>query len=259
MLTAMLLVSFTLSALAVVGAVGWLGRTDSPLVVVGAVALALALTALVLGRLVAMLPERPHMVRYPSTFWLVPGVAAVALLAPLGVPSVAHPPTHPSSSPAGTVRGFLGAVIDNDGVTACRYLTGRARAEAAGHACQGFFGGVSLRLGGRLMTTDAQLDRLSYVTRGHVVTVGGGRFVLARATPAARAEFMAPPTAWRISSNVRWLSRSSGRAAEAGRERRALPPCAATTRPGTRRRSARCGAPAGSRRTRTRSAPSSRL
>jgi hypothetical protein len=254
----MLLVSFTLSALAVVGAVGWLGRTGSPLLVVAAVALALALTAMVLGRLLAMLPDRPHAPAHPRAFWLVPGIAAAALLVPLGADSVAHPPVRPSGSPAGTVRGFLGAVVDNDGVSACRYLTGRARAEAADHACQGFFGAVNLRLGGRLVTSDGQLDRLTYTARGHTVTVGGRRFVLARATPAARAEFMAPPTPWRIASNVRWLSRSSGRAAATGRAPRARPPCAATTRRGTRRRSGRCGAAAGSRRTRTHSAPSSR-
>jgi hypothetical protein len=38
------------------------------------------------------------------------------------------------------------------------------------------------------------------------VTVGGRRFVLARATPAALEEFMAPHTPWRISSNVDWLT-----------------------------------------------------
>jgi hypothetical protein len=203
----MLLVSFALSALAVVGAVGWLGRTDSPLVAVGAVALAVALTALVLGRLAAMLPDRPRVLRHPSAAWLVPGIAAAALLVPLGLPSLAHPPFLPSGSPAGTVRGFLGAVVDDDGVTACRYLTGEARAEAADHSCQGFFGGVTLRLGGRAITSDAQLDRLAYATHGHRVTVDGARFVLTRATPAGRAEFMAPPTPWRIASNVGWLSR----------------------------------------------------
>jgi hypothetical protein len=213
----MLLVSFTLSALAVVGAVGWLGRTASPLVAIAAVALALVLTAIVLVRLAAMLPDRPRVLAHPRAYWLVPGIAAAALLVPLGVASVAHPMVRPSSSPAGTVRGFLGAVVDDDGITACRYLTGAARAQAADHDCQGSFGDATLLLGGHTMTTDAQLDRLTYVTHGRTVTVGGRRFVLTRATPAGRAEFMAPPTPWRIASNVRWLTRSFGRAVAADR------------------------------------------
>jgi hypothetical protein len=204
----MLLVSFALSALAVVGAVGWLGRTDSPIVAVAAVLLALALTGMVLARLAAMLPDRPRALRHPRASWLVPGLAAVVLLVPLGVPSLAHPPVRPGSSPRGTVRGFLGDVVDNDGVSACRYLTGRARGESAGGSCQAFIGAVSLRLGGHAITSAAQLDRLTYATRGHTVTVGGRRFVLTRATPAARAEFLPPPTPWRIASGVGRLSRS---------------------------------------------------
>jgi hypothetical protein len=88
----MLLVSFTLSALAVVGAVGWLGRTDSPAVAIAAVALVLVLTTMVLARLTGMLPERPRALAHPHAYWLVPGIAAAALLVPLGVPSIAHPP-----------------------------------------------------------------------------------------------------------------------------------------------------------------------
>jgi hypothetical protein len=203
----MLLGPFTLSALAIVGAVGWLGRTRSPFVAVAAVALAVALTTMLLGRLAGMLPDRPRPLRHPAVYWLVPGVAAAALLLPLGADSIAHPLVQPSSSPAGTVRGFLGAVVDNDGVTACRYLTGAARAQAADHECQGYFGDVTLRLGGRVISTDAQLDRLTYTTRGHTVTVGGRTFTLTRATPAGLAEFMAPPSPWRISSDVAWLTR----------------------------------------------------
>ena len=196
----MLLLSFTLSALAVVGAVGWLGRTGSPLVLVAAIALALVLTGLVLGRLLAMLPQRPRVMRHPSAAWLIPGIAAVALLAPLGVPSVAHPPMRPGSSPAGTVRGYLGAVVDNDGITACRYLTTRARREYAGGSCQGYFGAKQLRFDGRAVTSDAQLGRLHYATRGNIVTVSGRRYVVARATQGERSEFLAPPTPWRIAS-----------------------------------------------------------
>jgi hypothetical protein len=208
MLRSMLLVTFTLSALAVVGAVGWLGRTGSPLVAIAAVALAVTLTAMVLGRLAAMLPDHPRALRHPHAYWLAPGIAAAVLLVPLGLPSVTHPPVRPGSSPQGTVRGFLGDVVDNDGVGACRYLTGRARGESVGGSCQAFFGAVSLRLGGRAITSDAQLDRLAYTTRGDLVRVGDRRFVVSRATFGERESFLAPPTAWRIASSVRWLSRS---------------------------------------------------
>ena len=202
----MLLVSFTLSALAIVGAVGWLGWTDSPLVTIGAVVLAVALTALVLGRLAAMLPERPRALRQPLAFVVVPSLAAAALLVPLAVSSAASPRVLPSGSPAGTVRGFLGDVVDNDGVDACRYLTNDVRVRDAHYACQSFFGAATLRLGGRLVTSDAQLDRLTFVTRGTTVTVGGRRFVVVPATATERTEFLAPPTPWRIASDVRWLA-----------------------------------------------------
>jgi hypothetical protein len=202
----MLLASFTLSALAVVGAVGWLGRTDSPAVTVAAVALAVALAAQLLARLVAMMPQRPRVWQHPHAAWLVPGIAAVALLVPLGARSVTHPPVRPGGSQIGTVRGFLGAVVDNDGVTACRYLTTRASGEYAQGECQGFFGAAHLRAGGRLVTSDAQLDRLHFAAHGNVVTVSGRRFVLARATPAERAEFMAPPGPWRVAGGIGQLA-----------------------------------------------------
>jgi hypothetical protein len=231
--TDMLLASFTLSALAVVGAVGWLARTGSTVVAIGAVLLALALAGLVIYRLLAMLPDRPAPTRYPHAAWLVPGVAAAALLVPLAVPSIAHPPVRPGATPRGTIRGFLGAVVDNDGVSACRYLTGRARRESVGASCQAFFGAAR-----RPVTSDGRLDRLTFAVRGDTVTVAGHRFVLRRATPGERSEFLAPPTPWRISSSVRWLDRAPA----AGRAPRARPPCAARSTRGTRTRSARCGA-----------------
>jgi hypothetical protein len=202
----MLLASFTLSALAVVGAVGWLGRTDSPVITVAAVALSLALTAQLLARLVAMMPERPRVSRHPHAAWLVPGIAAVVLLVPLGARSVEHPPVRPGGTPIGTVRGFLGAIVDNDGVTACRYLTTTASAEYAKGECQGYFGDAHLQAGGRLVTSAAQLDRLHYAAHGRVVTVSGRRFVIARATPAERAEFMAPPGPWRVAGGIAQLT-----------------------------------------------------
>jgi hypothetical protein len=213
MLAKMLLLSFTLSALAVVGAVGWLGRTDSPLVGVGAVVLALVLTALVLGRLMAMLPQRARRARHPWVAWLVPGVAAVALLVPLAVTSVARAPLRPGSSPEGTVRGFLGAVVDRDGVTACRYLTAGARRsfERSGATCESFFGEAELRLGGHGFITDGSLGALQWaVSRGHEVTVAWHghrmRFVLHPASATERAEFLAPATPWRIASSVSRLA-----------------------------------------------------
>lgn len=202
----MLLASFTLSALAVVGAVAWLGQTDSPLVTVAAMALAVMLAAQVLGRLVAMMPQQPAARRHPNAAWIVPGIAALALLVPFGVRSVAQPPVRPSATPIGTIRGFLGAIVDNDGVTACRYLTARASAEYARGECQGYFGAARLRAGGRLVTSDAQLDRLHYAVRGRTVTVAGHRFLLARATPAERGEFLAPPGPWRVAGGIGQLA-----------------------------------------------------
>jgi hypothetical protein len=152
------------------------------------------------------MPDRPRQWRHPHASWLVPGIAAVALLVPFGVRSVAHPPVDPGSTPVGTVRGFLGAVIDNDGVTACRYLTARASAEYARGECQGYFGAARLWAGGRPVTSDAQLDRLHYAARGRTVTVAGRRFDLARASAAERAEFMAPPGPWRIAGGIRQLT-----------------------------------------------------
>ena len=167
MLQSMLLLSFTLSALAVVGAVGWLGRTGSPLVAAGAVLLAVALAALVLGRLQGMLPERARPPRHPWVAWLVPGVAAVALLVPLAVTSVARAPLRPGAGPQGTVRGFLGAVVDRDGVGACRYLTAGARRdfERTGATCEDFFGQSELRLGGHGFTSDGSLAALTFASR----------------------------------------------------------------------------------------------
>jgi hypothetical protein len=202
---AMLLASFTFSALAIVGAVGWLVRTGSPLVAIAAVAFALALAALVIRRLVAMLPEQPHVARHPHAAWLVPAVAAAALLVPLAVPRVAHPPVRPGPTPAGTVRGFLGTVVDNDGVGACTYLTPHARTVSVGGSCQAFFGAAELPG----VTSDAQLGKLAYATHGRTVTVLGRRFDLTLATPSERHEFLPPPTPWRIASSVRWLSGSS--------------------------------------------------
>ena len=208
MLDVMLLLSFTFSALAVVGAVGWLGRTGSPLVAIGAVALAMALAALVLARLAAMLPERARQPRHPWVAWLVPGVAAVALLVPLAVTSAARAPLRPGASPQGTVRGFLGAVVDRDGLSACRYLTAGARRdfERTGATCEDFFGQSELRLGGHAFTSDGSLAALRFASHSRTVTVAWHghtmRFVVRPASARERTEFEPPPTPWRIASNV---------------------------------------------------------
>jgi len=212
MLRRMLLLSFTLSALAVVGAVGWLGRTGSPLVAVGAVLLAVALAALVLGRLMGMLPERARPPRHPWVAWLVPGAAAVALLVPLAVTSAARAPLRPGTSPQGTVRGFLGAVVDRDGVSACRYLTAGARRdfERSGATCEDFFGESELRLGGHGFTSDGSLAALRFSEDGPVVTVAwhghAMRFAVRPASARELSEFQPPPTPWRIASNVSRLA-----------------------------------------------------
>jgi hypothetical protein len=212
MLDVMLLLSFTFSALAVVGAVGWLGRTGSPLVAIGAVALAMALAALVLARLAAMLPERARQPRHPWVAWLVPGVAAVALLVPLAVTSAARAPLRPGASPQGTVRGFLGAVVDRDGVGACPYLTAGARRdfERHGATCEDFFGQSELRLGGHAFPSDGSLAALRFASHGRVVTVSGHghtmRFVVRPASARERTEFEPPPTPWRIASNIGHLA-----------------------------------------------------
>ena len=154
------------------------------------------------------LPKRPRVFRHPLAFVVVPGLAAAALLVPLGVSSAASPRVLPSGTPAGTVRGFLGAVVDNDGVDACRYLTNDVRVRDAHHACQSFCGAVTLTLGRRVVTSEAQIDRLSFVTHGTSVTVDGQRFRVVPATATERLEFLAPPTPWRIASDVRWLTRT---------------------------------------------------
>jgi hypothetical protein len=207
----MLLLSFTLSALAVVGAVGWAARTGSPVALVAALGLALGLTAMVLLRLAGMLPEHVRPSRHPHAAWVVPGVIAAALLGPLAVATVAQAPTRPGSTPAGTVRGFLGYVVNDNGVGACRYLTIRAQDAVQGRPITGPGCAAVLdeaQLPG--ITSEAQVGRLHYHASGRTVTVVGPgerlHFVLALATRAELAEFQPPPTPWRIASNVSSLA-----------------------------------------------------
>jgi hypothetical protein len=106
------------------------------------------------------------------------------------------------------VLGFLGAVVDRDGVSACRYLTAGARRsfERSGATCEEFFGESELQLGGHGFTSDGSLAGLTFASHGRVVTVSWhgytSRFVLRPASARELAEFQAPPTPWRIASNV---------------------------------------------------------
>ena len=207
----MLLLSFSLSALAVVGAVGWAARTGNPLAVAAAVVLALGLTAMVLLRLAGMLPDRARPPRFPRAAALVPGVIAATLLGSLAIASVAQAPVRPGGSQAGTVRGFLGYVVNDNGVGACRYLTARAQDAVQGRPLTGSGCAAVLdeaQLPG--ISTDAQVGRLHYTVRGRTVTAAGYgermRFVLQPATRSERVEFQAPATPWRIASNVSYLA-----------------------------------------------------
>jgi hypothetical protein len=213
-----LLVPFTASALAVAGAAGWLGRSDSGWVTAGAVVLVLVLSTLLGWRLVRWLGPTGG-APLPRVASVVPAVAAVGLLVPLGVVQFTQPTELPSASPAGTVRGFLGAVVDDDGVAACPFLSDNSRLELEGGparlgpSCESFFAGVDLRIGGATLTSDGQLDRLHYTTTGtgerrQVVVSGHGgqlRFRLRPATVVERKAFFAPSTPWRIDSSVNGL------------------------------------------------------
>jgi hypothetical protein len=111
------------------------------------------------------------------------------------------------ATPQATVRSFLtDAVVDHDPVGACSYLTPRARKSfEPGQDCASFFG--TAQLGS--VTSNRQLHQLTY----HVTADGSARvvrvatltLVLRPASVAARTEFHAPPTDWRIDSGVAGL------------------------------------------------------
>lgn len=166
-------------------------------------------------------PERT--VRSTAPRALRIGAVLVALTALLVVGSVtlgtALGREDREASPAGTVRAFLTeAVIDRNGVVACRYLTPRARqlveaTTSRGASCAIAMSASALRLGGRNIIQESSLKRLDYRVdeRGGraQVTVGRGAaaqsFSLRRATPAELREFQPPPTHWRIDSGVQDL------------------------------------------------------
>lgn len=121
-----------------------------------------------------------------------------------------------AASPEGTVRGFLiAAVVDRGGVGACRYLTGHAvreldAVEPRDTSCEAALSSARLRLGDEWLNQESSVKRLSYSVeqRGArawvtVSTDGAARtFGLRKAGPRERAEFLPPPTPWRIDSGV---------------------------------------------------------
>lgn len=221
-----LLAALAASSLAGVAMVIWLARTNSPWVVAGGVAVVLALVAslaLQLGRLLARETE-PVADRRRGWAGALRLAVMPGLLVPLVVAGAVAAAPRPHGTPAATVRDFLSAaVVDNDGVTACKYLTARSRVDFEGRnavrsSCESFFGGAGLTLGGRTVSSNAQLDALHYrVTaqeRDRLVTVSyRGQaigFLLRPANAPELDEFQAPPTSWRIASSVNGLGEPVG-------------------------------------------------
>ena len=217
-----LLASFTVYTLIVVAIVVWLAYGRSAWLVALAVAATLAFTAALLTALRRLLggKDRP----LPPGGRIRKRTIALAIVPALIVPPVAaavvRAESRPQDTPVATVREFLrAAVVDNDGETACSYLTPRARLDFEGASrlnttCEVFFGGTSLRLGGLAVTSDTDVDSLHYSVADHegepIVTVSHGgqamRFMLRKADSVEREAFLAPPTSWRIDSSVNALA-----------------------------------------------------
>jgi len=163
-------------------------------------------------------PDPPARHRLRVAVWLLTGAFALAVAAP----AFAHHAVNVNrqASPQAAVRDFLSAAaVDNDGVTACRYLTPRARnsfeqRQPYQHSCEQFFSESGLTLGGLDVQSDHDLNQLTY----RVVPLGTARevivshdgqsisFVLRAATPPQLGEFWPPPTPWRIDSSVAMLA-----------------------------------------------------
>jgi hypothetical protein len=145
-------------------------------------------------------------------------LAALAALLAVGGVALGRSlaPNDAEASPAGTVRAFLtDAVIERNGVVACRYLTpaARQRVEATTSpkpSCSIALMFARLRLGGRSIAQESAVKQLDYRVEEHGgrarVTVAAGAagesFGLRRATADELREFQAPPTHWRIDSGV---------------------------------------------------------
>lgn len=193
-----------------VEAVAWLGRTGSPWLVAVAVLLTLALAGRLGLELARMLDDR----RRERAGRLLGGITVLALVAaavPFGVPAVARAGV---GTPEATVRGYLvAAAVDGDGVSACRYLAQRSRAQlehATGQTCESFFGDRTVWIGSEPIESSAQLAAAHYTVVAHgpdrlvTMTYAGQqiRFLLTPATTVERQEYLAPATAWRIASGV---------------------------------------------------------
>jgi hypothetical protein len=151
---------------------------------------------------------------------IVLALALVAVVAAVAVVLAVRKDDTPA--PQQTVEAFLiAALVDNNGVEACDYLTQRAilEARAVGHrlhdGCHSMFDEAQLTLGGVPVTQERQIKRLHYSVheddRHAQVTVSGdgGSFVLLlrHATAEQVGEFAPPGTPWRIYSGVAPLLR----------------------------------------------------
>jgi hypothetical protein len=155
-------------------------------------------------------------VRWPLWLALLPIV-----LLPLVLTGSVLAAPRASGTPVATVRGFLtAAVVNDDGESACAYLTAQARVDFEGHGlssaddtCQRFFGGAVLTLGGEQIASHSQVDGLNCTVApaagDRLVTCSHRgqsiRFVLRPANSFETQSFRAPDTPWRITSSVRFL------------------------------------------------------
>jgi hypothetical protein len=138
-------------------------------------------------------------------------VALIAALVPFATSAVARGRL---GGPAATVRGYLvAAAVDDDGVSACRYLTAGSRARferASGQTCESYFGARAFQVGGRAIESDSQLAAAHYTVtaagRDRLVTMTYDghrvRFRLAPASAVERGEYLAPATTGRIASGA---------------------------------------------------------
>jgi hypothetical protein len=145
--------------------------------------------------------------------WRLAVAALAALIA--GGSAIGWTRYESASTPQDTVRGFLvAAVVDQDTVTACKYLTAHARAEIAAleprdTPCEQGLMNASLTLGRDTVTTEAAVKRLHYNAqvrsgRGRVTVRAHGAtqtFTL-RKEPDASFAGPGPKGPWRIDTGV---------------------------------------------------------
>jgi hypothetical protein len=156
-------------------------------------------------------PLSPHAVRQAGRRLAVVALAAVAV-AGSAVAAVRH---ESAPTPNDTVRGFLvTAVVDQDTVTACKYLTSHAKAEIAAAEpratpCEQGLMGARLTLGGDALGSEAAVKLLRY----HARQDGGRARVTVQANGATRAFTLrrvtgqsfagpGPDGSWRIDGGV---------------------------------------------------------